>query len=76
MTASDERNLTAMDLVAVMVVCDLADEEGRDVADCLPAFLQSQTAERLYDDSLKYWWDGPAAMEEMYKAEVATRQTG
>ncbi len=62
-----------MDLVAVMVVCNLADEEGCDVADCLPAFLQSQTAERLYDDSPKYWWDGPAAMEEMYKAEVATR---
>lgn len=71
MTMIDERNLTAMDLTAVMVVCDLADGAERDVADLLPAFLQSQTAELLYDDSLKYWWDGPAVLEDMFKAEIA-----
>ena len=67
----DERNLTAMDLTATMVVCDLADEAGCDPTDLLPAFLSSRTAELLYDDSLKYWWDGPSAIEDMYKAEVS-----
>ena len=75
MTATDERNLTAMDLTAVMVVCDIADDTGRDVADLLPAFLQSQTAELLYDDSLKYWWDGPAAVGDMFKAETAAGES-
>ena len=36
----------------------------------MPAFLESQTAADLYDDSLKYWWDGPSAAVERYKTEL------
>ncbi len=65
----DERNLAAMDLTATMAICDLADATGQDIATLLPAFLESNTAQRLYDDSLKFWWDGPDAIGEMYMRE-------
>ena len=32
-------------------------------------FMQSEMAEKLYDDSLKLWWDGPDALRERYEKE-------
>jgi len=61
--------LAAMDLTAVMAVAQIAQEDGVDQLSALAAFLQSSTAEKLYDDSLKLWWDGPAAVVEQYRAE-------
>lgn len=65
----EERNLVAMDLTAMMAVCQIADDTGRDAADVLPDFLASYTAALLYDDSYKLWWDGPDEVAEMYVAE-------
>ncbi len=67
----DERNLAAMDLTATMVVCDLADATGQDATKLVPAFLESRAASLLYDDSLKYWWDGPDAIGDMFKEETS-----
>ena len=59
-----------MDLTATMVVCELADAMGQDTTKLVPAFLESHTASLLYDDSLKYWWDGPDAISDMFKREI------
>lgn len=68
-----DATLAAMDLTVVMTVAQLADETGCDPALLLPAFLASQTAFDLHDDSLKYWWDGPSAAVERYKTELVKR---
>ena len=65
-----DTTLAAMDLTVVMAVTQLADETGCDPTLLLPAFLESQTAADLCDDSLKYWWDGPSAAVERYKTEL------
>ena len=35
----------------------------------LPKFIESKTAETLYDEASKLWWNGPAYIAEMYLAE-------
>ena len=61
-----------MDLTATMVVCNLADALGQDATKLVPAFLESRTASLLYADSLKYWWDGPDAIGDMFKEETSS----
>lgn len=36
----------------------------------LKKFIASRTGELLYDEDTKLWWDGPAAIVEMYKCEI------
>ena len=67
---AEETVFSAMDLTAVMAVAQLADETGCDPTMLLPSFLASRTVGELYDDALKYWWDGPSALVENYKNEL------
>ena len=61
----------AMNLTAVLAIERAAHELGISTGDALTRFFESRTAEALYDDSLKYWWDGPAAVCDMFLAEQA-----
>ena len=65
-----------MNLVTMMIVEDIAEETGRPVEEVLLDFMQSEMAEKLYDDSLKLWWDGPDAFRERYKKEFAAINCG
>ena len=56
-----DKTLFSMDLVAMMAVEDIAEREQKSKEDVLIAFMESNTAKMLYDDSTKLWWDGPAA---------------
>ena len=66
----------AMNLVTMMIVEDIAEETGRPVEDVLLDFMQSEMAEKLYDDSIKLWWDGPDAFRERYEKEFAAINCG
>ena len=66
-----EKKVFAMNAVAMLLVEDIAKESGKTTEDVLLDFMQSRTAARLYDDSLKLWWDGPSAVGEWYKQELA-----
>ena len=68
-----EKTIMAMNLVTVLVAEDLAQESGKSEEDALLDFMQSRTAENLYNDSLKLWWDGPLAVIERYKKELAEK---
>lgn len=65
-----ERKIFAMNIVAMLLVEDLAKEMNKTIEEALLDFMQSKTASMLYDDSLKLWWDGPSAVGEMYKEEL------
>ena len=67
--AIKEKKIYAMNLVTMMIVEDIAEETGRPVEEVLLDFMQSEMAEKLYDDSLKLWWDGPDALRESYEKE-------
>lgn len=64
-----EQKIFAMNIVAELLVEDIAEETGRPVEEVLLDFMQSEMAEKLYDDSLKLWWDGPDALRERYEKE-------
>jgi hypothetical protein len=52
-----------------LVVDEISLETGEDSMTILPKFIASKTAETLYDESSKLWWNGPAYIAEMYLAE-------
>ena len=64
-----EKKIYAMNLVTMMIVEDIAKETRRPMEEVLLKFMQSEMAEKLYDDSLKLWWDGPDALRERYEKE-------
>ncbi|MBP5639766.1 MAG: hypothetical protein J6X55_09830 [Victivallales bacterium] len=61
----------AMNLVAIMIAEDLAEEFGKPAEEVLLDFMQSRTAKKLYNDKLKLWWDRPSSVGEEYKQELA-----
>ena len=65
------RIASAIDLLAAMVVEQLAQEDHRDPTDVFPEFMASQTAQMLYDEETKLWWDGPATVVRTYRDEKA-----
>jgi hypothetical protein len=69
MDVTKEQINAAIDLLATMVVADIAEEEHRDASDVLPDFLLSHTGKMLYNEKNKLWWDGPAMLEDMYRKE-------
>ena len=58
------------DLLASMVIEEIADDKGITEEQAVLDFLSSKTANLLYtDDEAKLWWDGPAAIADMYYNE-------
>lgn len=71
-----EKKIYAMNIVTELLVEDIAKETRRPREEVLLDFMQSEMAEKLYDDSLKLWWDGPDAFRERYKKEFAAINCG
>ena len=62
-----------MDLNAMMTVEQIAQETNEPQENVLLDFMKSNTAEMLYDDATKLWWDGPSAVAEEYKSQKIRR---
>ncbi len=59
----------AMNCVASMAIEELAQMERISVSRAATEFLSSKTAEMLFDDSTKLWWEGPSAIVDEYLKE-------
>ncbi|MDD6481574.1 MAG: hypothetical protein PUF65_04800 [Lachnospiraceae bacterium] len=68
-TVTEEQKKYAIDAMVTLAVDEIALETGEDTMSILPKFIASKTAEILYDESSKLWWNGPAYIAEMYLAE-------
>ena len=68
-TVTEEQKKFAIDAIVTLAVDEISLETGEDVMAILPNFIASKTAEILYDESSKLWWNGPAYIAEMYLAE-------
>ena len=71
---SIEKENNAIDQLIAMVVEEIAEAENRDPSAVLPEFLNSNTADMLYDRSTKLWWDGPSSVAEQYLTEIANTE--
>jgi hypothetical protein len=68
-TVTNEQKEYAIDAIVTLAVDEIALETGEDSQSILPKFIASKTAEVLYDESSKLWWNGPAYIAEMYMKE-------
>jgi hypothetical protein len=68
-TVTEEQKKYAIDIIVTLTVDEIALETGEDSLSILPKFIASKTAEALYDETSKLWWNGPAYIAEMYLAE-------
>ena len=59
----------AMNCVAAMAIEELAQLDHTDASTAAAGFLASKTAERLFDDSTKLWWDGSSTIVDDYLEE-------
>ena len=70
-TITEEAKKNAIDLVITMVVDELSEDLRLQPEEILIKFLSSNTGILLYDEDTKLWWDGPAAVADMYKKEIS-----
>lgn len=73
MNASHAATLNSMDLVAMMAIDQIASRRGVSPTAVVTEFLSSRTAEQLYDDNLKLWWDGPDSIVASFDCEKMDR---
>ena len=59
----------AMNCVASMAIEELAQTKRVSASEAAAEFLASKTAEMLFDDSTKLWWEGPSAIVDEYLRE-------
>lgn len=71
MEVTDDLIKNTMDLLAAMAAAAIAADLDISNTQALTAFLSSRTAEMLYNDETKLWWNGPAAIAQMYEDEIA-----
>ena len=62
--------MNAIDMTAALVVGGIASALDIPTEEAMVRFLQSHTAEMLYDPSLKMWCDGPAYLIAEYLHEL------
>lgn len=68
-TVTEEQKKFAIDAIVALTVDEISLETGEDPMVILPKFIESKTAQALYDESSKLWWNGPAYIAEMYLEE-------
>lgn len=67
---TEEQKKFAVDAMIALVVEELADDLNLDPTSALKEFVASKTGALLYDESSKFWWNGPSYIADMYKEEI------
>lgn len=75
MEVTNEVIKNTMDLLATMTASEIAADLGISATQALSSFLASRTAQNLYDEQTKLWWDGPSAIAELYRQEIQPLNT-
>ena len=71
MEVTEELIKNTMDLLAAMAASDIAADLDISNTQALKGLLSSRTGRMLYDEDTKLWWDGPAAIADLYEKEIA-----
>ena len=64
-----------MELLAAMTASELAKRNNISKVQAFDKFIQSKTADMLFDDELKFWWNGPDYLADEYEREMAHYET-
>lgn len=64
--ALQEKIKFSMNLNATLIIQEIAKKMNISLEKALLLFMKSKTAEMLYDDSTKLWWDSPDSIAQEF----------
>ena len=56
-----------MELLAAMTASEIAKRHNISKLQAFDKFIQSKTADMLFDDELNFWWNGPDYLADEYE---------
>ncbi|MBR5867156.1 MAG: hypothetical protein IKZ04_04515 [Spirochaetaceae bacterium] len=62
-----------MELLAAMTASVIAKHHNISEIDAFDRFMQTETANMLFDDELTFWWNGPDYIANEYEQELASK---
>ena len=65
----------SMELLAAMTASEIAKRHNISKVQAFDKFIQSKTADMLFDDELNFWWNGPDYLTDEYEKEMAHYET-
>jgi hypothetical protein len=64
-----------MQLLAAMTSEEIAKRKNISKIEAFDIFMQSETAEILFNDEFVLWWNGPVYLAEMYEKEISSKSS-
>lgn len=64
-----------MELLAAMTASEIAKRHNISKVQAFDKFIQSKTADMLFDDELNFWWNGPDYLTDEYEKEISANGT-
>lgn len=64
-----------MELLAAMTAIEIAKRHNISKLQAFDKFIQSKTADMLFDVELNFWWNGPDYLADEYEREMAHYET-
>lgn len=64
-----------MELLAAMTATEIAKRHNISKVQAFDKFIQSKTADMLFDDELNFWCNGPDYLADEYEREMAHYET-
>lgn len=62
-----------MELLAAMTASEIAKRNNISKVQAFDKFIQSKTADMLFDDELNFWWNGPNYLADEYEREIKAK---
>lgn len=69
-TITKEKKNNVVDMLVSLIVAELSEDLELDPDETFFRFLTSKTAELLYDEDARLWWNGPSYIVQLYKEEM------
>lgn len=63
-----------MQLLVAMTSEEIAKRKNISKIEAFDIFMQSETAEMLFNDEFVLWWNGPVYLAEMYEKEMISKK--
>lgn len=64
-----------MELLSAMTASEIAKRNNISKLQAFDKFIQSKTADMLFDEKLSFWWNGPDYLADEYEKEMAHYET-
>ena len=64
-----------MELLSAMTASEIARRQNISKTQAFDKFIQSETGNMLFDEELRFWWNGPDYLADEYEREMTAERT-